>query len=178
MIRRPPISTLPDTRVPYTTLVRSACWRGAGALASFVATVAVWATCLAAFFAVFVAGAFFAAALAGAGFAALPAGLATAFFFVTGAFFGAAFFGAAIFGAAFFGAAFFGAAFFTAALAGAAFFAATFLPAAGLALDLLAADFAAGFLAAGFLATLAAFFTVFLTATVLQSFLIPACRGV
>src|SRR3546814_7434679 len=73
----------------------------------------------------------------------------------------------------FFGAAFFGAAFFTAALAGAAFFAATFLPAAGLALDLLAADFAAGFLAAGFLAALAAFFTVFLTATVLQSFLIP-----
>src|SRR3546814_4290775 len=107
MLLRPPSSPRTDTHFPYPTLFRS----------------------------VFVAGAFFAAALAGAGFAALPAGLATAFFFVTGAFFGAAFFGAALFGAAFFGAAF-----FTAALAGAAFFAATFLPAAGLALDLLAAS--------------------------------------
>src|SRR3546814_6544548 len=80
------------------------CSSDLGALATFFATDAVLAIGLAAFFAVFVAGAFFAAALAGAGFAALPAGLATAFFFVTGAFFGAAFFGAAFFGAAFFGA--------------------------------------------------------------------------
>jgi hypothetical protein len=79
----------------------------------------------------------------------------------------------------FFGAAF-GAAFFTGAFFGATFLATAFF-AAGFAPDFLAAGFATGFLAtglAGFLTALAAFFTVFLTATLLQSFLIPLAGDV